>query len=142
MRFGTMLTDVLSSLFRRPATERYPAEKQPAPTRLRGTLQFVDPATCTGCALCVKDCPANAIEVITIDKASKRFVLRYHVDRCTFCAQCVQSCRHDSLALSNTDWELAASSRDAFIHYYGKEADVAAALADRSRSAAGEPAKK
>ena len=141
MRFGTMLADVLRSLFRRPVTERYPFEQYPTPPRLRGSLRF-EPEKCTGCALCVKDCPANALEVITVDKASKRFVLRYQVDRCTYCAQCVQSCRHECLSLSSTDWELAAPTRDLFTHYYGKEADVTAAMANAAGPDSVGPAKK
>ena len=41
---------------------------------LRALLQF-NPEKCTGCGVCVKDCPAEALELITLDKASKRFVL-------------------------------------------------------------------
>jgi NAD(P)H-quinone oxidoreductase subunit I len=85
MKLSAMLGDVLRSLFRRPATERYPFERHPTPPRLRGALHW-NPDKCTGCCLCVKDCPANAIEIITIDKANKRFVLRYHADRCTYVA--------------------------------------------------------
>lgn len=123
-----MLSDVARALFHRPVTERYPFERHAAPERLRGMLHF-DPERCTGCALCVKDCPAAALELITLDKASKRFVLRYHVDRCTFCAQCVQSCKHDCLRLTDGSFELAARDKDAFTLSYGKDADVAAVMA-------------
>ena len=41
MKFGSMIKDVLSSLFKRPATEKYPAERRPAPPRLRGKLHIV-----------------------------------------------------------------------------------------------------
>ena len=123
MRLGLLLGDILRSLFRRPATVKYPFERRAAPPRLRGQL-FFDPTRCTGCALCVKDCPASAIELIAVDKANKRFALRYHLDRCTFCAQCVESCRFRCLELSNSRWELAALSKEPFTLWYGKEADV------------------
>jgi NAD(P)H-quinone oxidoreductase subunit I len=123
MKLGAMIRDVVRSLFRRPATERYPLVREAAPERLRGKLHW-DAEKCTGCSLCVKDCPAQAIEVIMVDKASKRFVLRYHLDRCTFCSQCVLSCRAGALELSNTEWELASTNKDAFTISYGDEADV------------------
>jgi formate hydrogenlyase subunit 6/NADH:ubiquinone oxidoreductase subunit I len=123
MKIGAMLSDVFRSLLRRPATRQYPLERQPAPERLRGKLRW-HPEKCTGCCLCVKDCPANAIEVIMVDKAARRFVVRYHLDRCTYCAQCVQSCRQGCLEMSSEEWELAAASKEPFTVYYGDEADV------------------
>lgn len=123
MKVGRMLGDVLRSLFRRPVTVKYPFERTAAPERLRGQLRF-NPEKCTGCSLCVKDCPASAIELITLDKANKRFALRYHIDRCTYCAQCVQSCRFKCLEMLNDRWELAALSKDPFTVYYGDKPDV------------------
>jgi formate hydrogenlyase subunit 6/NADH:ubiquinone oxidoreductase subunit I len=123
MKFSTMLKDVLRSLWQRPITEKYPFEKRPAPERLRGKLHY-DPEKCTGCCLCSMECPADALELITLDKKEKRFVLRYHVDRCTYCAQCVQNCRFACLEMSPEEWELAATSKEPFTIYYGDEADV------------------
>jgi formate hydrogenlyase subunit 6/NADH:ubiquinone oxidoreductase subunit I len=127
MKIVTMLRDVLGSLFQRPFTEKYPFEKKPAPERLRGQLHY-NPENCTGCCLCSKECPANALELITLDKKAKQFVLRYDIDRCTFCAQCVQNCRFSCLEMSADEWELAATSKKPFTVYYGKEADVARVL--------------
>ena len=127
MRVGAMLGDVVRSLFKKPVTEKYPFERRAAPDRLRGQLTW-NPAKCTGCCLCNKDCPSDAIELITLDKKAKRFVLRYHIDRCTFCAQCVQNCRFECLSMSNEQWELAALSRELFTVYYGNDADVEAVL--------------
>jgi formate hydrogenlyase subunit 6/NADH:ubiquinone oxidoreductase subunit I len=128
VKLNAILRDVLVSIFRRPATEKYPFEKQAAPDALRGKLTW-DPTKCSGCCLCVKDCPSNALEVITIDKATKRFVMRYHADRCTYCSQCVQNCRFDCIQMSPEDWELAATTKAPFTLYYGREADVDAFLA-------------
>ena len=128
MKIVTMLMDVLRSLWKRPFTEKYPFEKQPTPERLRGKLHY-DPEKCTGCCLCSKECPANSLELITLDKKEKRFVLRYHEDRCTFCAQCVQNCRFSCLEMSPNEWELAATTKEPFTIYYGEEADVATVLA-------------
>lgn len=51
--------------------------------------------------------------------------MRYHADRCTYCAQCVQSCRFKCLGMSNEDWEMAATQKQPFEVYYGKEEDIA-----------------
>lgn len=118
MTFGTMLGDLLRSLFRRPATVRYPLEQRAPPERLRGRLAF-DPAACTGCGLCIKDCPAAAIELAVADKQAKRFVMRYHAERCTFCAQCVQSCKHGCLRLESGAWELATADKASLTSDYG-----------------------
>lgn len=123
MKFGTMLKDVLTSFFRPPVTEKYPFEKAPTPDRFRGQL-FYDPSKCTGCALCVKDCPSNAIELITLDRAAKRFVIRYHLDRCTYCGQCVTNCKFKCMNMNNEQWELAALKKETFEVFYGKDEDV------------------
>ena len=67
MKIATMFNDVVESLWKKPATQKYPFERVDAPQRLRGKLTW-DPEKCTGCNLCSKDCPADAIEIITIDK--------------------------------------------------------------------------
>jgi NAD(P)H-quinone oxidoreductase subunit I len=128
MRIGTMLRDILRSLLRKPATELYPARLSPTPERLRSMLHW-DPDRCTGCCLCMKDCPADALQLITLDKANKRFVMRYDLSRCTFCDQCVQNCRFDCLSMSPEDWEQAAGDQQPFTIYYGATDDVNSILA-------------
>ena len=127
MRIGAMLGDISRSLFKRPVTERYPFERRPTPERLRGRVTF-DPARCTGCKICVRDCPARAVELLVVDKATKRFVMRFHTDRCTYCAQCVVSCNFDALGMSHEQWELAALSREPFALLLGRPEDVEALL--------------
>ncbi len=119
-----LFTDLARSAFRRPVTERYPFEKRPAPPQYRGEVIW-SPEGCTGCMLCVKDCPAEAIDFFTLDKANKRFVFRYHTDRCTFCGQCAYSCRFDCITLQEESWELAGGDREAFVVTYGRPEDVA-----------------
>jgi formate hydrogenlyase subunit 6/NADH:ubiquinone oxidoreductase subunit I len=113
MKFGTMLSDITSSLFRRPATENYPAERQRNPARLRSFLKLRR-ETCTGCGLCALDCPAKAIEVTMLDRKERRFIYTYHADQCLFCGQCVETCNQDSLVMVNDQWELAALDKQAF----------------------------
>jgi formate hydrogenlyase subunit 6/NADH:ubiquinone oxidoreductase subunit I len=124
MRIGAMLGDISRSFFKRPVTERYPFERRPTPERLRGQIQF-DAAKCSGCKICMRDCPANALELVVVDKATKRFAMKFHTDRCTYCAQCVVSCNFDSLSMTHEQWELAGLSRDQFLLTLGREEDLA-----------------
>ena len=127
MKIGSMFKDIITSFFKKPVTENYPTERPEVAARFRGKLYY-DPAKCTGCQLCVKDCPSDALEIITIDRANKRFVARYHVDRCTYCGQCVESCKFKCMGMSNEDWELAALNKESFQVDYGREEDLAALM--------------
>jgi formate hydrogenlyase subunit 6/NADH:ubiquinone oxidoreductase subunit I len=135
MKFGVMWRDVSESLFSRPVTEHYPVERHAAPANLRGLLDF-DPAKCTGCGMCVKDCPASAIDLVVLDKKAKRYVFTYHIDRCTFCAQCRESCQHGCIVLKNDQWELAALGPEGFAVHFGDEADVQQVLSSMASSPA------
>ena len=132
-KFGTMLPDILKSLFRRPATEQYPFVRPETVERLRGLLKH-DPARCTGCGLCAMDCPAMAIELNMIDRKAKAFYLTYHTDRCMFCGQCVVSCRQGSLHMSNQEWELASQDKADFVIYFGDKENAERVLASQSES--------
>ncbi|MDO9085506.1 MAG: 4Fe-4S dicluster domain-containing protein [Anaerolineaceae bacterium] len=138
MTIGVLFGDLLKSLFKKPATQNYPYSKIKAPERLRGKLVY-DPEKCIGCMLCIKDCPSNAIELITVDKINKRFVLRYHPDKCVFCAQCVENCRFKCLSMSNSLWEMASTSKEAFEVYYGREEDIAILLERAAQPGINEP---
>lgn len=131
MKIGTMLSDVTTSLFKKPVTQRYPFERYEPPQQLRAFLVW-DPANCTGCSLCAMDCPAGAIEMTVIDKKARRFVMHYHVDRCTFCAQCVHSCRQGGLSMTSETWELAGLDRSCFDKWYGDPQDVELAMGDEA----------
>jgi len=119
-----MFRDVMESFFKKPATQIYPVEKVITSDRFRGKLVY-NPSACTGCCLCTKDCPSNAIELVTLDRAAKRFVLKYHMDRCVYCGQCVVSCKFKCMSMSSQDWELAALKKQEFEVYYGNENDIA-----------------
>jgi formate hydrogenlyase subunit 6/NADH:ubiquinone oxidoreductase subunit I len=124
MRIGAMLGDISRSLFTRPVTELYPFVRRPTPERLRGQLTF-EASKCTGCKICVRDCPAAAIEIVVVDKATKRFVMRFETGRCTYCAQCVVSCNFDAIGMNHEHWELAALSQKPFAVTFGRTEDIA-----------------
>ena len=104
---GKMLQEVLRSVGRKPATVRYPHVKVTMPADFRGRLVF-DPAKCIGCKLCMRDCPAGAIEIVKV--AEKKFEAHVDVAKCIACGQCVDSCPKEALRLTG-DFELAQLSR-------------------------------
>ena len=123
MSIGTMFQDIVESFFKKSATQLYPAERIAPPERYRGVLSY-DPSLCTGCGLCVKDCPSNAIQLVILDRAAEQYVVTYHMDRCIYCGQCMVNCKFKCIAMSNEDWEHAALHRD-FMVRYGREQDIA-----------------
>ena len=135
MTIGSMFTDILKSFFKKPVTEKYPFVKKEAPENLRGKLVW-NPEKCAGCMLCIKDCPSKAIELLTIDKVNKKFVMRYNLDKCTYCAQCVVNCRFNCIEMSEEQWELASTKREPFEVYYGRDEDIQFLL---EKAARGEP---
>ena len=128
MMIGTMFSDVFVSFFRKPATQLYPQERTHPAESYRGKLSF-SPVACTGCGLCVKDCPAKAIELAMLDRAAKRFVMKYHMERCLYCGQCEISCKFKCINLAHDDWEHAALGKKEFTLYYGKAEDIESSLA-------------
>jgi len=117
MRIASMLSDVVTSVFRRPFTERYPFRVREAPARLRGKLLW-DESRCDGCRLCVRDCPARALEVEVVDRAAKKYAYHYRMDRCIYCAQCVVSCTQGALSMSSTEYHLASTDKSRFVEVY------------------------
>jgi len=138
MKIGAMFKDIAGSLFKKPVTELYPYVKKDAPEKFRGALVW-DPEKCTGCMLCMKDCPANGIELIVLDRANKRFVMRYNADKCVYCSQCVVNCRFNCLSMSDNQWELASVSKEPFEVYYGRDEDVQFLLDQAAKDGTGQP---
>jgi formate hydrogenlyase subunit 6/NADH:ubiquinone oxidoreductase subunit I len=134
MTIGTMFQDIIESFFKKSATQLYPVERIAPPQRYRGVLSY-NPSACTGCSLCVRDCPSDAIELIILDRAAKRYVVKYHMDRCIYCGQCVVNCKFKCIAMSNEDWEHASLNKD-FLVYYGREEDIATYLGKDSEGTA------
>jgi len=130
-KVGTMIGDVSKSFFKKNVTRQYPFVKVAAPQSLRGRVLW-DKDTCTGCGLCVKDCPSFSLELFVLDRKAKQFVMRYDVDSCTFCSQCTESCRSSSIRLSDEEWELAALTPNPFRIYYGDDANVRSVVAKQA----------
>lgn len=118
------LGEVLKNLFAKKATCNYPFEKAKVDPRFRGRIVF-DSSTCIGCKMCVRVCPAKAIDIVLSDEqppapaavegaapvpAKKKFDCIMSLDRCIYCAQCVDVCPKKSLK-STQDFELAHTDR-------------------------------
>ncbi|MEO0206474.1 MAG: 4Fe-4S binding protein, partial [candidate division WOR-3 bacterium] len=71
---------------------------------------ILTPEKCIVCYACQRDCPAEAIEITTVNEAEKKYKMVIHNDRCVHCEQCAESCPVDAIKL-NTEFELATLSR-------------------------------
>jgi formate hydrogenlyase subunit 6/NADH:ubiquinone oxidoreductase subunit I len=103
-----MISTVLRSLFRKPATTRYPKVPFIMPDRFRGA-PVVDSKGCIGCKICVRDCPSGAITIHTVGE--KRFEVEIDLGRCVYCGQCADSCPKKVIEISPS-FELAQIDRN------------------------------
>jgi len=77
----------------------------PVPPRFRGKIAY-DREKCIGCQLCVRICPAKAIEFLPEEKK-----VRIFVGRCCFCSQCNEVCPVGCLSMTD---EFLLSSYDKY----------------------------
>lgn len=116
---------LIKQLFQKPFTNKFPIKYAPknvtpllqkvqrgeiainppiqTPEVFRGKIEY-DKDTCIGCKMCIKVCPAMAIEFKEEEKK-----IRIYLGQCISCAQCVDVCPVDCLKmgseflLANTD---------------------------------------
>jgi len=91
MKLGLFIPELLRHLLKKPATVDYPFKKLEVPRDFRGS-PYLRPQLCIVCRACERDCPAEAIEITSVNETEKRFKMVIHNDRCIHCAQCVDSC--------------------------------------------------
>ena len=102
-----MIREVLRSVLKRPATEKYPATPAPMREKFRGKIKF-DASKCIGCKMCMRDCPSGAITITKVGE--KQFEAEIDLSRCIYCAQCVDSCPKGALE-ATPEFELAGFDR-------------------------------
>jgi formate hydrogenlyase subunit 6/NADH:ubiquinone oxidoreductase subunit I len=108
---GRVIPEAIRTLFSGRVTSRYPDEEPDKPDRFRGRLEF-DESNCTGCGLCARNCPANALEVTREEDGT--ITWRYDVSKCIYCGQCIETCPIG--AVTNTkEFELAADDKGEFV---------------------------
>jgi len=104
-----LLPQLLRTLFTRPITVRYPFAALELPPYFRGRI-VIDMDLCRGCGLCVRDCPAFALELER--ESREKFRLIHYSDRCAYCGQCRDACRYGAIRQTN-EYVPAAVDRDA-----------------------------
>ena len=110
------LITTMSTHFRRPVTVQYPDERLPLAPRYMGfpTLIYdeeVGEPRCTGCQICMRNCPNTCITVTMKDNEKakegksprKKIVDQYELDypRCMLCSICVEVCPFDAIKMSH-----------------------------------------
>jgi NAD(P)H-quinone oxidoreductase subunit I len=101
-----LLASLVDAFIQGPETISYPETEIELPNGYRGTIQL-DAEKCTGCGLCVRNCPANALELVKESKSVYKFI--YHPARCAYCGLCEQACHRGAIYHSN---RLTGSTRD------------------------------
>ncbi len=121
-----LLPQLWRTLFTRPITVRYPFGPLELPPYFRGRV-VIDIDLCRGCGLCVRDCPAFALELeresdtLGPSKGRDQFRLIHYHDRCAYCGQCQDVCRYEAIWLTS-EYVPAAADRDALREEFGKDA--------------------
>jgi formate hydrogenlyase subunit 6/NADH:ubiquinone oxidoreductase subunit I len=105
-RVSPMYRRVLSSVFKKPATGKYPFVKCIPAEGFRGKQVF-DITLCVSCGLCSRDCPAKAIEMVDVEGKKRPL---FYLDRCIFCYQCAESCPRNAIKATSI-FELATTDR-------------------------------
>jgi len=105
-----LLPQIWHALKQGPRTVEYPFAPAELPEGYRGRV-VINAENCRGCSLCVRDCPAEALELER--KGKDQYRLIYHPDRCAYCGQCEVSCNFDAIHLSN-EFVKGKMERDTF----------------------------
>jgi len=114
---GKIMKLLISSLFKKPATIKYPSDDRKMSKGFRGKILF-NPDNCVGCKLCMRDCPSGAIEIKKIDE--KKFEMEIDLAKCIYCGQCADSCLKKAIEVSD-EFELASLNSDKLKIFYNAE---------------------
>ncbi|MEP7217056.1 MAG: 4Fe-4S binding protein, partial [Anaerolineaceae bacterium] len=102
----------LSTFSRKPVTVEYPDDKHPLPVRQRSFPVLLwdfdhDEPMCTGCNICVRNCPVDCMTAVMIDNPKqpegtsnrRKIVDKFWIDygRCMRCNICVEVCPFEAI---------------------------------------------
>ena len=123
-------------LFRKPVTAHYPKQHLPVQDRFMGFPALLwddsnDEPFCTGCMVCVRECPTQCMTAEMKDnplkaegKSHRRKIIdvfEINLNRCILCGICVDVCAFDAIEMSH-EHELSSYARN------GARADLLALL--------------
>jgi NADH-quinone oxidoreductase subunit I len=123
LKAGVFIPELLGNIFKIPVTRGYPFVKVRVPEGFHGT-PILRPGLCIGCKACVRDCTAEAIEILLKPpsptdpppepgkNAGKKFQMVIYMDRCIHCARCAEVCPKDAIYLDK-EFEMANFTRAA-----------------------------
>lgn len=129
-----MLKRTVSHIFTKPATTKFPFVAPVIPEDSRGETIYtceacnvielaqgtdfkLDVKSIMGsnCSVCVRDCPANAIEIVEVDGFRRP---QFDFNKCIFCNQCVDSCPRKAIKASNK-FDLATTAKPSLVRKPG-----------------------
>lgn len=111
----SIVKEASKRLFKKPSTLRYPFEKTPVPSGLRGA-PVLDKGKCILCILCQNICPTGAIK---LTQKGPDAGIAFLMDRCIFCGECADICPKKAITMSDK-FELAGSDRSKMVNTYRK----------------------
>jgi hydrogenase-4 component H len=95
-----LLPQMIEAARRGPRTVAYPFGPAVIPAGCRGVVRM-HRDLCRGCGLCVRDCPAYALE-LELGPTRGQYRLLYYPHRCAYCGQCELSCTFGALYHDNS----------------------------------------
>jgi NADH-quinone oxidoreductase subunit I len=116
----------LKTALRKPVTIQYPKEHAPIQDRYMGFPALtwdeeVGEPFCTGCMVCVRNCPTQCMTALMIDnplfkegKSTRRKIIsefEINLGRCILCKICVEVCNFDAIEMSR-EHELSTFMRN------------------------------
>lgn len=130
-----MVPEIIRQVWKKPATNLFPAKYLPktitgflakvaegkaaivppveSPAGQRGKIAY-NRAVCNGCGLCMKVCPAHAIEQVVHPAAAEgerpQKRIRIYVGNCIFCGQCIDICAKGAIS-HTTEFLLSTEDR-------------------------------
>lgn len=113
------LGSALLNLFRKPATEQFPAGEPPkAQPGYRGRIAY-DAAKCVNCGLCEKVCAPNCMTRTQRpapggEPGDLEITFTFDLTSCTFCGLCADFCAKKAITLTD-DYMMTGTSHEDFL---------------------------
>ena len=112
---GAAIPEMFRQMLESTSTEAYPFKPIVLPERFRGKLD-IDPAKCTGCAVCALVCPSFVITMVDLgtrkvgDRELKVRRPIFDLSTCISCGECVDNCAFKALELTK-QFEMATPNK-------------------------------